>query len=324
MDFLGNQCPVCEKPFHADDDIVVCPDCGTPHHRACYEAIGHCANAARHGEDYDFSEDDENVNSDVVICRSCGKENDKNAFFCKYCAAPLSKADEQPQQQSSGQSAYTGNAANGGFAYPFMDPLAGVPGDADMGDGVTAGEIAKYVKQNTPYFVRVFNNIKEFNRSRFSFVGALFGGGYLLYRKMYKLGAILTALQAAMIILSVYIQIQYADEYNAVMQNNAGSFYQLFNYLSALMNSGKFILCLPYLMSGVLLVIRIAIGASVNRIYFKHCREQVVLIKKQASPNESADTVLQTKGGVNLPLAVSLLATYMVLNYLPNILYGFI
>ena len=30
MDFLGKKCPVCSKNFHEDDDIVVCPECGTP------------------------------------------------------------------------------------------------------------------------------------------------------------------------------------------------------------------------------------------------------------------------------------------------------
>ena len=26
-------CPVCKKQFEDGDDIVVCPECGTPHHR---------------------------------------------------------------------------------------------------------------------------------------------------------------------------------------------------------------------------------------------------------------------------------------------------
>ena len=82
---------------------------------------------------------------------------------------------------------------------PFMDPLAGVPADTDFGDGVTAGETAKYVKQNTPYFIRVFNNIKTMNKSKFNFAAALFTGGYLLYRKMYKLGALFAFIQLALI-----------------------------------------------------------------------------------------------------------------------------
>ena len=36
MRYTGETCPVCNKVFQEDDDIVVCPDCGTPHHRKCY------------------------------------------------------------------------------------------------------------------------------------------------------------------------------------------------------------------------------------------------------------------------------------------------
>ena len=42
MDYKGIKCPVCEKPFTENDDIVVCPTCGAPYHRACYMEKGAC------------------------------------------------------------------------------------------------------------------------------------------------------------------------------------------------------------------------------------------------------------------------------------------
>ena len=42
MDYKGIKCPVCEKPMLEDDDIVVCPECGAPYHRACYMEKGSC------------------------------------------------------------------------------------------------------------------------------------------------------------------------------------------------------------------------------------------------------------------------------------------
>ena len=155
MDYIGNKCPVCEKNFHADDDIVVCPDCGTPHHRECYEAIGHCHNEERHREGYDYTEQPhENAERNVIYCRSCGKENDKDAFFCKYCAAPLSRQDGQTAnnsgntRQNGPQQGGFGQGFPGSGAYPFMDPLGGVAGDTDFGDGVTARTIG-YLPQQT-------------------------------------------------------------------------------------------------------------------------------------------------------------------------------
>ena len=49
MSLYENQkCPVCGVAFKSGDDIVTCPECGTPHHRQCYEKIGKCANASLH------------------------------------------------------------------------------------------------------------------------------------------------------------------------------------------------------------------------------------------------------------------------------------
>ena len=35
--YEGCQCPVCGKSFQESDDIVVCPQCGAPHHRECWK-----------------------------------------------------------------------------------------------------------------------------------------------------------------------------------------------------------------------------------------------------------------------------------------------
>ena len=51
-DYVGCVCSVCNKPFAAGDDIVVCPECGTPYHRACYQAAGGCVHEAQHAEGY--------------------------------------------------------------------------------------------------------------------------------------------------------------------------------------------------------------------------------------------------------------------------------
>ena len=52
MNYTGVQCPVCFEVFDDSSDVVVCPECGTPHHRECYEKNGGCVNAAKHGGDF--------------------------------------------------------------------------------------------------------------------------------------------------------------------------------------------------------------------------------------------------------------------------------
>ena len=35
--YYGCPCEGCGEPLTLQDDIVVCPDCGAPYHRTCYE-----------------------------------------------------------------------------------------------------------------------------------------------------------------------------------------------------------------------------------------------------------------------------------------------
>ena len=42
-------CPVCKKPFTEGDDVVACPQCGLPHHRACWASEGKCHEFDKHG-----------------------------------------------------------------------------------------------------------------------------------------------------------------------------------------------------------------------------------------------------------------------------------
>ena len=34
-DYINEKCISCGKEFTKDDDVVVCPECGTPYHRGC-------------------------------------------------------------------------------------------------------------------------------------------------------------------------------------------------------------------------------------------------------------------------------------------------
>ena len=52
MEFTQYKCPVCNEQFKSGDDIVVCPECGTPHHRVCYLAKNKCAFEALHEKGY--------------------------------------------------------------------------------------------------------------------------------------------------------------------------------------------------------------------------------------------------------------------------------
>lgn len=57
--YENDKCPVCGECFKEGDDIIACPECGTPHHRACYNKANTCANARMHGTYFSFQQSDE-------------------------------------------------------------------------------------------------------------------------------------------------------------------------------------------------------------------------------------------------------------------------
>ncbi|MGN0687126.1 MAG: RING finger protein [Oscillospiraceae bacterium] len=50
--FTDKLCPVCRTKFADGDDIVVCPECGTPHHRECYKQTGKCGVEEYHAQGF--------------------------------------------------------------------------------------------------------------------------------------------------------------------------------------------------------------------------------------------------------------------------------
>ena len=40
--YTGEKCLICSQDFKEDDDVVVCPECGTPYHKDCYKEKGSC------------------------------------------------------------------------------------------------------------------------------------------------------------------------------------------------------------------------------------------------------------------------------------------
>lgn len=53
--YLKQRCACCKGYFSGDEDIVTCPDCGAPVHRICWEKLGHCPYADKHGTGFEWT-----------------------------------------------------------------------------------------------------------------------------------------------------------------------------------------------------------------------------------------------------------------------------
>ena len=97
---VGQECFGCHQKLQEDDDIVVCPECGTPYHRACWQKTGHCLNAPLHasGKSWDevLAEQEDTVRL-TKVCPNCGTKNKADTSFCQGCGKPLTSEEPEPQ-----------------------------------------------------------------------------------------------------------------------------------------------------------------------------------------------------------------------------------
>ena len=146
----------------------------------------------------------------------------------------------------------------------------------------------------------------------------------MLYHKMYKIGAVIFGLEVALYAAMLYVVIAFRDLYNQFMEAYASGTIKVNEFLSKRSTADAIKLYVPGIVYIMLIALMIVVGANFNRLYMKHCKTEINKIKQNAGENENPDTLLQTKGGVNVPLAISLLVTAIIIRYIPTLLAGWI
>lgn len=53
QEYHNKSCALCGEKFKENDNIAICPECGTPIHKDCWK--GHCPNEAKHAEGFDWN-----------------------------------------------------------------------------------------------------------------------------------------------------------------------------------------------------------------------------------------------------------------------------
>ena len=99
QDYRNKSCAQCGEKFTETDDIAICPECGTPIHRACWN--GHCPNEEKHGTGYywDKAQDTEAYKKiadaaipDKTICAICGNPADTDMIYCPDCGTAMHRS----------------------------------------------------------------------------------------------------------------------------------------------------------------------------------------------------------------------------------------
>lgn len=167
MKYTNYKCPVCSNQFTEENDVVVCPECGTPHHRECYIQNGACANSDKHGTN-------EPIEVDFVDV----EEKEEPVFE----EATENKAENSQQ-----------------VVQEIIEEMKGGKGDYILnGKHVSFYEAA--IGKNQKFYIPHFMMMEKTKKAvSWNIAGFFVPLAWCLYRKMYKFAAIILALYVLLI-----------------------------------------------------------------------------------------------------------------------------
>ena len=289
--FAGKECVYCHKTFKDGDDVVVCPICGAPHHRECYNKEHKCALENLHGTDEEW-----------------GKKNKLN-----YAAKPLVNNNNNKQNNQNPNPEEMPDIDNFSV-YGFMDKN-------DTIDDVGADELAEFVGKGSYYYLTKFKKMKETGKNTWNFWAFLFNFLYFFYRKLYKQGiilimvAIISSIPPFMVVNQFTQQMALASETEIVTVTSAQRILMdMMNpEVNPNFNSFNFWMTASSIMSIVNCIIAFYVGFHANKAYMKHCIEKIkytraAVMDYKENPNYRYS--LHVIGGVSFQKAMFALLGY--------------
>lgn len=333
FDYTGYECKSCGKKFESDDDIVVCPDCGTPYHRSCWKENGRCVNEALHESGTSWKADiSEKLDSgEIARCKCCGNTLDPKQLFCDRCGAPTQyyfKTNPKPYsgQQENVQPGQQGQyGQQGQFSqqmsetmYPYMinysDPLCGFSPDEEYEEGVTTKDLGAFIGSNTHYYLPKFKLMKTGHfKMSLNFVALFFPEFYFANRKMplYALLALVIRTVIGLPSMALGLQSSLEDKrfYEMFMNSFPMLAEQTKRFMELNLNTAMFstLYNFTFIISNI---ITLGLGFFANYIYYRHALRASARIKEYYP--ESPEHFLREGGGTSVAMTLIFIALYFI------------
>lgn len=304
------KCDGCAGIMHDGEDIVVCPECGTPQHRECYNKNNACVNAHLHAEGFDWQQ------ANVVPEEPKPVEEKPNSVplldtqgGMKDIPLPMFNADSIVIDNKT-------VSTNTEF------------------NGIKIKEAVNYIQINAHRYIKKF--IKNENKKNFiswNWGAFFFTPAWFFYRKLYKAGAFfLTITVAAALIVTPYLSI--IDESYAVLEPMLEEFRFATEAFSENQNEttkaavqaiadqivAETKKVMPYVIAvdAVTFVLPCSVAAIMaNTLYRKKMLEDISFARKATDDLKLQQYSLLRRGGVSLFAGF---AAFMAESYLPSII----
>lgn len=270
--YNNQKCPVCENAFGENDDIVVCPICGTPHHRDCYKKNGECANTDRHNEGF------------------CWTAKDTQA---PESAAPSEAQNEQPVQPKITVETNFGNQPNPFNIFP-----------SELDDGVTPQEAATFVQLNAFRYLDRFFHQKE-GRNTWNWAAFLFTPYWFFCRKLHKIGAIFLALSLFVSIAFSFLPpaVRFTEDiteaYEQYLADNSDEATDKYiKDVQQAFKSNPAGITLSVVQFALTLTLRIIAGMFANKWYYKFTLQSINNVKAETADENRQKIMFFKRGGM--------------------------
>lgn len=229
MRYDGIKCEKCGIEFTADDDVVVCPICGAPHHRGCWLEQNACTHSEEHTAGYQWqmpempkTEPEEKKTplpnefilkngESVITCPRCGSLNCENDVYCMRCGSPLRGQEENANEefrQDDEQNAYNRQNRQRERMYADFNRYGGLDPNSEL-DGIPVVEYSDFVGGKTPgKIIRKISVMERFGKNlQTCWPALLIGPVWFFWRKMKKEGLIFSAVLLVLCICCGFLQI---------------------------------------------------------------------------------------------------------------------
>ncbi len=309
MNYLNEKCPVCEKQFTQADDIVVCPVCGTPCHRECYESLGKCKNEALHSQGFEWtpSHTNEPVRAannghEIVFCPNCGRENPASEPVCLNCGERLYNNPNGAGERS----AMPPNMQPGGFA----DYVIRISPD-DTIDGNKVSDVAEYVQLNANRYIPKFYKMEKLGKKiSFNWASFFFSPYWFFFRKMHVIGF---AIMLVMLLITGACTTDRVVNYTKNYVEAAEQYYSGELSAEEFAEISNKIVRLPEvaIMSVSNVAIRVLSGFFGNYLYKNKVKKDIDDCRQKAQGDEEYRLMLFKRGGISgLMCGLSLIGYY--------------
>ena len=312
--YYGCPCEGCGEPLTLKDDIVVCPDCGAPYHRTCYEKLGRCIHSPAHAAGYEWHFPYQDA--ELRTCPSCGERTLRSEETCRCCGAalpPETEADEQLNDRKAAQ-----DEQHGGFDYErfyrqyeqqTMDPLhrnlQAAFGKDELIDGIPSSDWMTYIGTAAPAYLNDYSRMQlQHTKISMCLSALVFGPFYFFYRKAWKPAFGFLAAELVVALPTLLSMMQATGS-----PLTAGISSTVIVILSRIMT----------VLSFALVMLRTLYA---KWLYRKSAAERIRRIRAEFPDPEQRRAVLNAQGGVSIAACIGAFILLMIVGSLCSMLLG--